>query len=338
MSANMNDASAMDPRPEPLIDYLIGDLAPTEVMRLEQRLESDSLLRLELYEQQRMIEAMRSCSPAVPRPDFVASVMAAIHSDLPCSAPAQARIRSGAPAWRRSMALVSVVILAAAGFLLLHPIFRSSVPGAIVFSPRVIDPPASALVASLDPVIETFVQPMEIAVQPVAAVSSPEPVAARPVPPAIAGLIEAQLPDGSWESEPGSRSSAKPGLTALVLCSLMQTYGEDCFSGDAGETARRALDYLVGFASDSGGGQRVMFAHQQQMGFVAVALSEARRLHPDGEDAVRIDKALAALSLPGERGELRIASCILPNLPEQAVQFGGHVYRIARELLIIRPS
>lgn len=290
------DPDARRPDDE-LVDYLLGDLPPADAARLEQRLADDSLLRVELYECRRVIDAMRALPAAHAGPGFVASVMAARHRDAEALPPAAAPPRHNRRAYAQPlMAMAAALVIIAGGMLaMLQP--QPAAPVASTVVPQT--PPAPARSAA----IET--------------------------------LRAAQLPNGAWDTGTGGGTwNARPGLTALVLCGLIQTSAGECFTGPDADIAARALDYLIRVAQETDHHQRALVVHRQQLAFVGVALSEAQRLCRDPAKSRRIELALAALNIDTGSGSPRIASAILPHLPEQAARQGGHIYQLARALLL----
>lgn len=288
-----------------LVDYLLGDLPPAKAAQLEQRLSGDSLLRVELYECRRAIDAMRALPAASAGPGFVAAVMAA--KDRDDETPRRAR-----RVYRRPLlALAASLAIIAGGMLIMRQ-------------------PATPVMPAV--VAHDVVAPS----QPVAAAAPENTVACTAAQAdAINALRATQLPNGAWDSEAGGGAwKARPGLTALVLCGLIQASSGDCFTGPHAAVATRALDYLINTAMDTDLDQRALVVHRQQLVFVGVALSEARQVCRDPETARRIEQALTALNVSSEPGSPRIASAILPHLPEQAARQGGHIYQLARALLL----
>lgn len=322
-----------------LLDYLLGDLTPEEVRHLERRLEDDSILRVELYERQRFLEAMHRLPAAQPRAGFTASVMASVHSGRSPmdEMSAQPSSRPHAVIRRHFFSAAIAALLAAMAFTGWMFLGRSDqILAPVVAQNREVIPP------SAPPVVVAPVIAMATAEPDYAPASSPAPIMIEPAKspnPALQAAIDqlrsSQLPDGSWDPESsGGTWNARPGLTALVVCSLMQANGELSFTGRDAVTTTRALDYLIEVSMAPMAQRRTSVVREQQISFIIVALSEARRLCRDEAMLDRINQALSALRAPAAPDEFRIASSILPHLPKEAELRGGQVYQIARSILL----
>lgn len=307
MSGTFPDLRPEAHRPgDELVDYLLGDLPPEEAAQLERRLAEDSLLRVELYELRRMMDAMRALPSVGAGPEFVASVMAA--RDRNDEAPVPRRSRRMRV--RALLAMTAALAIVATGVL----ISRTANEPMPVFAAQATVTPEPTL--------------------PVVAAESVVDYKATHTA-AFEALRNTQLPNGAWDSETGGGTwKARPGLTALVLCGLIQASSGECFTGPDAAVATRALDYLISTVKGTDLQQRALVVHRQQLVFVGVALSEARQICRDPETERRIDQALAALNISAGPERPRIASAILPHLPEEAARQGGRIYQLARTLLL----
>jgi len=321
-----------------LLEYLLGDLSPDEARRLERRLDEDSFLRVELYERRRLMDAMSRLPVAQPRAGFTASVMASVQCGRsPMDAmSSHSRPRPRLLIQRTSIAVIAalVVLMAIAEWMFSRP--SVPVPATIVAQSSHAVPPSLPVVVEAADHATTITEPdarPAPSPAPIRIESVTAPNQAHQV--AIDRLRACQQPDGSWDPESSGGSwNARPGLTALVVCSLMQANGEHSFTGRDAAATTRALDYLIEVSLAPAANRRTSVVHQQQISFIIVALSEARRLCRDQAILDRIDQALSALRASPASDEYRIASAILPYLPKEAAVRGGQVYQIARSILL----
>jgi ribosomal protein L17 len=293
---------------ETLVDYVLGELPPEKTRVLEERLADEGLLRVNLYEHQQVINALRAIEAPRPSIDFTSSVMAQIREERVAPVTPAPTIIPFPQPWRPLVAIAALLLVcvgASVAWLVRQPAIAPTIAAQPMIAPEIMD-----------------VAP------PVAQVNTPASSD-------VAWLTTVQLADGSWDSlDGGGTWRAKPGLTALVLCGLMKSEQATIFTGEKAETAQRALTYLVTLARDPKAHHRRTVVQRQQVMFVGVALHEARRLSRDEHIIRQIDEALACLNLPAAEEPLSVANVILPNLPEDASRMGGRIYLVARAMLI----